>query len=100
MPIYKLTPLSTSTADWERSVHHGEAIIRAESEKDARAIAAFSFGIAKKVTPGESVTWGPWRDDGAVRSETITDERFPEAGPRTVLVPREWSSVVPFTPVA
>lgn len=98
MPIYKLSPIENGSADWQRSAYKGEVVIRAHSEKDARAIASVSFGIAKQVTPGEKTTFGPWRDRSSVHCEEIADSNFDAAGPRTVIRPAEWATEITFAP--
>jgi hypothetical protein len=99
MRIYKLTPIETGTADWQRSVYKGEVIIRAHSENDARFIAAVSFEIAKQLTLGEKVTFGPWRDSSSVFCEELDDDRFSKIGPRMVISPQEWAEEITFKPV-
>jgi hypothetical protein len=100
MKIYKLVPTGRGSGDWARSTYRGEVIIRAENDRDARAIAAFSFGIAKTVTPGEKVTVGPWDDRESVSCAETNGQGYEVKGLRGVIEPADWLEVVPFDPPA
>jgi hypothetical protein len=100
MPIFRLVPVEDGPGDWERSVYRGEAIIRAESEKDARAIAAASFALAKAIVPGARTTFEPWRNELSVRCERLTHEVYSDVGPRGLLQPSEWACEITFKPLS
>ena len=87
MTVWKLTPVDLLDPNWNASSHRGEIIVRARSEKAARALAAKTFDVATRFSPGSSTQAPPCTRPSCVRAERITDERYPPDGPAEVLRP-------------
>lgn len=85
MQIWKLTPLDLGDPNWEASSHRGIAIVRAKSEKAARAAAAFD--IAVRFPPGKGVRTPPSARAALVKVEPIEDPRYDLMGLVQVLEP-------------
>jgi len=64
MKIWKLTPLvDFDTVGWCCSSHKGDAIVRAEDEKEARDLAVNHFSsLAIKHGPCQETPRSPWDD--------------------------------------
>jgi hypothetical protein len=95
MPVYKLTPINNPKADWTRSSYQGPAVVRATSEGDARAIAAYTFQIPGNAAPASATPAGPWGDRSAVLCVLSHDKQFLETGPRLVLAPLDRARKMP-----
>lgn len=91
MKIFKLTPTGVGDGDWERSSYKGEAVIRAESEDQARAIASVRFAMAKNTRPGQIITFPPWRNSTSVACTILSSSENSTSGPAALLMPKEWA---------
>ena len=87
MQVWKLTPLDLTDPNWEASSHRGIAIVRAKTEKAARAAAAKAFDVAVRFPPGKGVRTPPWTRPVLVKVEPIEDPRYDPLGPVRVLEP-------------
>ncbi len=56
MRIWRLKALSLSSPRWKASTYRGDVIVRAESEANARRLAAKAFGIGAGNGLGREVT--------------------------------------------
>ena len=87
MTVWRLTPIDLLDPNWNASSHRGEVIIRAGSEKAARALAAEAFNVVTRFPPGTGILAPPWTRPSSVRAERVKDERYPPDGPAGVLHP-------------
>lgn len=91
MKIYKLSPRAGDYAGWKYSTYRGDAIVRAQDEKEARLEAAKAFGIAATVKLGEATVSEPWTQSVAVSATVVIESKFPNEGVAGVLSPRDYS---------
>jgi hypothetical protein len=96
MPVYELTPLVDRNADWSRSFYRGRAVIRANDETDARAIAAYTFQLPKFAGADADGNRGPWQDRSSVSCRLSHDRQYLETGARGVLAPMDRAKKIPF----
>jgi len=89
MTIWKLNPINLNHHDWEASGYRGEVIIRAESEENARQVAASAFRIAATKPPGEKLQGDPWKQVALVPVVEVMDESYPATGKDEILGPEE-----------
>jgi hypothetical protein len=68
MPVFKLIPIDREDPDWRCSSYCGEALVRAETEHHARALAARTFGLFDPI--GEGSCLCPWTSEFHTRCET------------------------------
>ncbi len=87
MPIWKLTPIDTSSDHWRASAQKDYAIVRAASEGEARAQATSKFRIATKRVPGGDTVFSPWDQPKLVRCQRLENSNYEEKGPPAVLYP-------------
>jgi hypothetical protein len=86
VPIWKLIPIDKTSDHWRASTHKDEVIIRATSEKEARAKAASEFLISIHIGRGEWTIWGsPWEQSSVVRCQRLEDSPYEEKGPVAIL---------------
>jgi hypothetical protein len=87
MAIWRLTPVDVDDPSWEASSHRGHAIVRADTEDAARAIAQHAFGVKTGFRPRRGSIVSPWKRTELVQVEHVKDPRFEEDGPDEVLMP-------------
>jgi hypothetical protein len=87
MPVWKLTPIDLSDANWEASSHRGAAVVRAPDEDAARAAAAQAFDVATRFPPRGGAKFPPWRNPAMVKAEPIVDPRYEAEGRIEILDP-------------
>jgi hypothetical protein len=67
MPVFKIVPVNTEDPDWQCSNYCGEVVIREETEKKARALAARTFGLFDPIGQGSCLC--PWQSEAHTRCE-------------------------------
>lgn len=87
MTLWKLTPVDLKDPNWEASSHRGMAIVRADSEDEAREVAEKAFGVKTRFNPGDGPRFPPWKRPNLVTAERTDDERFDADGPPELLYP-------------
>ncbi len=87
MRIWQLKPLDFRIHHWEASTYQGDAIVRAESEENARRLAADAFGIAVKVVPGRETPVNPWLYSWLVEAEALEESDYDPDGEEEILFP-------------
>jgi acyl-CoA hydrolase len=92
MPLYRLTPISPNDPNWQTSIHRQVAVIRADSEEQARSLAAQAFNTTLAASsPGRKMATPRWHRSDAVRAEVIQDPRYGSEGPAGILEPWGYS---------
>ena len=89
MKIWKLSPLvDFDSVDWCCSSHKGDAIVRAENEKEARELAVNHFlSLAKYNGPCQKTPCSPWGDSSVVRCIELDNSEYSTGGLAKVLKP-------------
>ncbi len=87
MRIWRLKPLSLRSPHWEASTYQGNVIVRAETEADARRLAARAFGIATERVPGRPVAIIPWDHPRLVAAAVLVDSKYDPDGDEEILSP-------------
>ena len=87
MRIWRLKPLDLSAPDWRVSTHRDGVIVRAETEADARRLAAQAFGIATEVVPGGPVAIIPWDHPWLVAAAVLEGSQYEPDGDEEILSP-------------
>ena len=85
--IWRLKALRLSSPHWEASTYLGDAIVRAETEADARRLAAKAFGIGAGNGPGREVAANPWYRPWLVAAEVLEGSQFDPDGEEEILYP-------------
>src|SRR4051812_104686 len=81
MPLYRLTPISPNDPNWQTSIHRQVAVIRADSEEQARSLASQAFNTTlAPSSPGRKMATPRWHRSDAVRAEIIQDPRYGSEG--------------------
>ena len=88
MPIWRLTPLDLTSPYWAASQHTSTAVIRAETERDARQAAMQAFG---REVPGIPWHANPWCQLALVACELLDASGYPATGPPAILAPQGYS---------
>ena len=84
--IWKLIPIDKTSDHWRASTHKDEVIVRAQSEKEARAKATSEFQITIHIGRGEWTIWGsPWEQSNLVSCQRLEDSPYEEKGPVAIL---------------
>ena len=86
MRVWRLSPVNTREPEWQASAWTGVAGVRAETERQARRLAALSFGTATEwalTLPFMS----PWGDPALVRAQEVNDPCYPATGDEAVIEP-------------
>jgi hypothetical protein len=79
MRLWSLKPLDVKNRNRAASTYRDEVIVRADSERSARRLAARAFGIATNVVPGEKIRFVPWDSSDLVRcSQVAPSATYPE----------------------
>ncbi len=84
MHIWRLKALILSSHHWEASTHQGDVIVRAESEANARHLAAKAFGIRARNGLGREVA-NPWYRPWLVAAEVLDGSQFDPNGEEEIL---------------
>jgi hypothetical protein len=87
MRIWRLFPVDPSDPNWQASAHRGVAIVRAETEEEARELAQHAFGVKTRFSPGSGIIAPPWKRAEHVTAEIIADSPYDREGPPEVLQP-------------
>jgi len=88
MPIWKLTPLDTTSDHWQASTRKDYIIVRAANESEARATAHSEFLIAAKRVPrGDTPLCSPWKQSNLVSCQRLENSEYEEEGSTKVLYP-------------
>ncbi len=87
MRIWRLKPLDLSAPDWCASTHRNGVIVRAETETDARRLAARAFGIVPEVVPGHPVAVIPWDHPWLVAAAVLIGSQYERDGDEEILSP-------------
>ena len=88
MRIWKLKSLDTRLHDWEASTYLGDAIVRAETEADARRLAADAFGMVPEKVPGQETPVNPWLYPWLVEAEVLEESDYDPDGDEIILYPQ------------
>ena len=86
MKIWQLSPLDPDSHSWCRSDHKGEAIVRAENEREARQIAVMHFGRAAEKVPYQEPFF-PWDEPSVVKCIELENSEYSLDGPAELLEP-------------
>ena len=86
MAIYKLYPVDHAPMKWQSSRYRGEAIVRAESEEQARQLGTSEFNIPRSFR-SEKKKSSPWEDPHTVLCQPLNNAGYDEQGPEQVLSP-------------
>jgi hypothetical protein len=87
MSIWKLEPVNLIDNCWRASTYAGEVVIRAESEIEARLLAARAFGKAVEVNASQPVAIVPWDVGNFVSARLLQSSEYDEVGPKAILGP-------------
>ena len=88
MKIWKLSLLDPNFAGWCDSDYKGNAIIRAENEKEARNIAASHFwSLSAKKGPCQETPCSPWDDPAAIECIELDNSNYSTDGPAELVEP-------------
>ncbi|MQY62124.1 hypothetical protein GH146_02400 [archaeon] len=88
MKIWKLSPRDLSSPGWRNSDYQGDAIVRAENEKEARNIAASHFrSLSEKKRPCQETPRSPWDDPVAIECIELDNSNYSIDGPAGLLEP-------------
>jgi hypothetical protein len=87
MPLWKLIPIDTHHERWALSTLGGPTIVRAETEQEARRLAAARYegGLASRPPSSHDFSEVPWLDPALASIEQIEDDRWPADGPSEVV---------------
>ncbi len=85
MRIWRLKALSLSSPHWKASTYRGDVIVRAESEANARRLAAKAFGIGAGTVLGREVAANPWYRPWLVAAEVLEGSQFDPDGEEEIL---------------
>ena len=87
MPIWKLNQIDPHHKRWVLSSIGGPTIVRAETEGEARRLAAERYEAGKATRPPNPEDFSdlPWLDPALCSVEQIEDSRWPADGPAEVL---------------
>ena len=86
MKIWKLSPIDLDFAGWCYSCFKGDAIVRAENEKEARKIAALNLGNFTKKTSGSQETpSSPWDKTNVVKCSELSNSNYSTDGQAELL---------------
>ncbi len=85
MRIWRLKALRLSSPHWEASTYQGNVIVRAESEANARRLAAKAFGIGAGNGLGREVAANPWYRPWLVAAKILEGSQFDPDGEEEIL---------------
>ena len=81
MKIWKLSPHDLSFPGWRNSDYQGDAVVRAEDEKEARNIAASHFwSLSEQVSSCQKTPCSPWDDPAAIECIELDNSDYPIDG--------------------
>jgi len=83
--IWRLKALRLSSPHWKASTYRGDVIVRAESEANARRLAAKTFGIGAENGLGREVAANPWNRPWLVATEVLKGSQFDPDGEEEIL---------------
>ncbi len=93
MRIWRLKALKLSSRHWEASTYRGDVIVRAESEANARRLAAKAFGIGARNGVGRELS-NPWYRPWLVAAKVLEGSQFDPDGEEEILYrpvpPERW----------
>lgn len=84
--LWKLAPTGRWSIHWEGSVYHGDVIVRAEDEAEARLVAVRALGIAVRHWLGRDAPLSPWKEPNLVECTLIGSS----PGSSGLISPPEW----------
>ena len=92
MPIWKLAPILTTSADdiWANTNWYSSILVRAKNPMQARQLAARAFRstlTTKHILP-ELPLPSPWLEESMVACQRIPVSTYPPEGPDQVLQPQ------------
>ncbi len=82
--IWRLKVLRPSSPHWEASTYQGNVIVRAESEANARRLAAKAFGIGARNGLGRKLA-NPWYRPWLVVAEVLEGSQYDPDGEEEIL---------------
>ena len=85
--IWRLKALHPSSHHWKASTYRGDAIVRAETETDARRLTAQAFGIRAGNALGLEVAANPWNRPWLVAAEVLEGSQYDLHGEEEILDP-------------
>ncbi len=77
MPVYRLTPIEMDNVNWKRSTHRGSCLVKADSEGEARGLAAQEYDMPAVETlrqPDGSLPTRPWNDPTLVSCDDVSSK--------------------------
>lgn len=92
MKIFQLTPIKPEENEraWLSSTTKEPLVVRAESEKRARQLAAFATGIAKEIsTKNHNSPLSPWYSDKHASCVDYVGKQYQVEGNEEILSPIE-----------
>jgi hypothetical protein len=91
MKIWKLSPLDLDFSGWCCSAYRSDAIVRAESEEEARDIASHRFHcFTEKVSPCQETPRSPWVNHSVVKCVELDNSDYSTDGPAGLLEPKDF----------
>ncbi len=84
MHIWRLKALRLSSHHWEASTYRDDVIVRAESEANARRLAAKAFGIRARNDLGRELA-NPWYRPWLVAAEVLEGSQYDPDGEEEIL---------------
>ncbi len=87
MRIWRLRALNFSSRHWEGSTYQGNVIVRAETEANARRLAAEAFWMATEKIPGKEVAVNPWFHPMLVAAAVLIGSQYERDGAEELLSP-------------
>ena len=88
MLLYRLTPTNLNDPNWRTSTHRDVAVVRADSEEQARSLISKAFNTTLAASsPGGKIATPRWQHPHAVRAEVVQDQRYRSEGRAGILEP-------------
>jgi hypothetical protein len=88
MKLWKLSPIDPNSATWDSSCYKGDAIIRAEDEKEARSEAVHCFfNLVIYNGPSQETPRSPWNDSLVVQCIELENSEHSTDGPAELIEP-------------
>ena len=85
--IWRLKALRLSSPHWKASTYRGDVIVRAQSEANARRLAAKAFGIGAGTALGREVAANPWNRPWLVAAKVLEGSQYDPDGEEEILYP-------------
>ena len=78
MPVYRLMPIEMDNVKWNRSTHRGSCLVNADSEGEARGLAAEKYSVAAtERQPDGLLPTRPWNDPTLVSCDDVSS-KYPD----------------------